>query len=207
MFRFAAALLLAGAIGLLGATPAQAQIDPPVPALFVASDGPVTVTSLTSISRTEVWYSTGPGLTDRVFAGQVMSGGSLTTSALSSGTNVMLATPILNYFVGCNGCGSVQLITGMQNPQNALYTAPDQLGNPYEMSRQRAAVFFQPNNTALVGVPNRSDMPITGPLSSFPIQFSVSNVRGTIGMVPEPEMWLLTLAGLVGAGLLRRRRR
>jgi hypothetical protein len=206
MIRLAAALLFAGVIGLLVPSPAQAQTDPPVPALFVAADGPVTVTALTSVSQTQVWFSTGPGLADAVFAGQVMSGGTHTTSALSSGTNVMLATPILNYFVDCSGCGPVQLITGMQNPQNALYPSPNEFGNPYEMSRQRAAVFFQPNNTALVGFPNRSDMPITGPLSGFPLQFSVSNVRSTIGMVPEPELWLLTLIGLAGAGLLRRRR-
>jgi hypothetical protein len=72
-----------------------------------------------------------------------------------------------------------------------------------------AAVLFGPDNTAQIGF-----APIGTTVASFadfPIRIAVTNVFGSsgggVGNVPEPQTWVLTLAGLLGAGLLRRRKR
>jgi hypothetical protein len=53
--------------------------------------------------------------------------------------------------------------------------------NPFEFFGPHAAVFYEANNTALVGFPALGDGPLTGDFSSFAIRFSVSNVLGSIG--------------------------
>lgn len=78
---------------------------------------------------------------------------------------------------------------------------------------QTAAVVFGPDNTADIGF-----APIGTSVDSFadyPVRIRLSNVfsgssgapGGGVGQVPEPGTLALTLAGLVGAGLLRRRKR
>jgi len=60
--------------------------------------------------------------------------------------------------------------------------------------------------TPLVAAPNASESKQAA-LSGPSIGSSVGSARGIAGQAPEPEMWLLTLLGVLGAPLLRRRRR
>lgn len=78
---------------------------------------------------------------------------------------------------------------------------------------ESAAVRFGENQTAEIGFAPAGTM--VSNFSDYPIRIGVTNVFSTpgafpdggVGQVPEPEMWILTLAGVLGAGLLRRRKR
>jgi len=90
---------------------------------------------------------------------------------------------------------------------NYFVTTGFQTGNNVASGAQAsAAVLFGPNNTAQIGF-----APIGTLISRFadyPIRIGVTNVfNASTGRVPEPETWVLTLAGLLGAMLLRRRKR
>ena len=169
--------LLAAAV--LAAAPAEAQVvDGP---LYAAGSDPVTVQLLgaTQDFQMNVFWSTGAGRYDfqQSTAIGTTPGSILATPALSSGTGLILGTLVTPGFSAPN-TGSALLTTG--NPDNKAFF-PEGVSPLFEFIGADAAVFYEPNNTALVGFPSTADGALTGPFSGFAIRFSVSNVIGSFG--------------------------
>jgi hypothetical protein len=164
------------ASAILAAAPAKAQvIDGP---LYAASTDPVTVQLLgaTQSFQTNIFWSTGSGQYDfqQSTAIGTTPGSILATPVLASGTGVILGTVVTPGFTGPD-VGSALLTTG--NPANKAFF-PEGVPPLFEFIGADAAVFYGPNNTALVGFPGTADGSLAGPFSSFAIRFSVSNVIG-----------------------------
>jgi hypothetical protein len=167
------------AAALLANAPAQAQvIDGP---LYAASSSPVTVQLLgaTQDFQMNIFWSTGAGqyAVQESTAIGTAPGSILATPTLSSGTGLILGTVVTPGFTGPD-TESALLTTG--NPASKAFF-PQGVPSPYEFIGAQAAVFYEPNNTALVGFPSTADGSLTGPFSSFAIRFSVSNVIGSFG--------------------------
>jgi hypothetical protein len=164
------------AAAVLATAPARAQvIDGP---LYAASTDPVTVQLLgaTQNFQMNVFWSTGAGRYDfqQSTAIGTTPGSLLSTPTLSSGTGLILGTLVTPGFTGPD-IGSALLTTG--NPANKAFF-PEGVASPFEFIGADAAVFYEANNTALVGFPGTADGSLAGPFSSFAIRFSVSNVIG-----------------------------
>lgn len=201
--------------------------------LFTAAPGPLSFTlvgvSPTSFRwRLNMGYSTGPGPADMGVIGGFSYGGALglawcsggTCSPYSIGTTFNSVLPAgTNLILVSNSSASLPtkldlLHTGITEFKHL--TQPDQ-PNAFPINvLPYAAVFYGPDDTAQVGFALTGDGPFPSSFDAYPIRLSLSNVSRTfgggapgdnVGQVPEPEMWLLTLAGLLGAGFLRRRKR
>jgi hypothetical protein len=169
-------LIAAAAVAI---APAQAQvIDGP---LYAAGTDPVTVQLLGASQpfQANIFWSTGPGRFDfqQSTAIGTTPGSILATPALAGGTGLILGTLVTPGFSGPD-VGSALLTTG--NPDGKAFF-PQGVPSPFEFIGADAAVFYGPNNTALVGFPGTADGSLTGPFSSFAIRFSVSNVIGSLG--------------------------
>jgi hypothetical protein len=178
MSRSLVVSLSLAASSVLLAAPAQAQvIDGP---LYAASSDPVTVQFLgaTTSFQSNIFWSTGPGQFDfqQSTAIGTTPGSILSTPALNGGTSVILATLVSPGFSDPMSGGAL-LTTG--NPANKAFF-PQGVPPLFEFIGADAAVFYGPNNTALVGFPSTADGSLTGSFSSFAIRFSVSNVIGSV---------------------------
>jgi hypothetical protein len=232
MMRLPAQLIAAGVMGLLAAAPAAAQEPVMGGTLFSTQSTPFSWTLLggpTNVSwNVNLNYSTGPGPEDLGSAGGFSySPNGLFASSDGRGSPYSFGTPLFpsvpsgtNLILESNTGASLKtkldrLHTGMTDFK--YLTQPDQ-PTAYPINvLPYAAVFYGPDNTAHVGFALTGDGPFPTSFDAYPIRLSLSNVSATlggggapgggVGQVPEPEMWVLTLAGLLGAGLLRRRKR
>jgi hypothetical protein len=182
------ALALAAALGSLASTAAHAQVaDGP---LFAATDNPVTATFLGSsipFSSTLYW-STGPTAFDvQASSSSILSGSApgsaIATPILSPGTYLFLSA-MVNPIFGPPDIRSTGIMTTGGGNSPSTLSSKTIFGhgpNPFEFFGPHAAVFYEANNTALVGFPALGDGALTGDFSSFAIRFSVSNVMGSIG--------------------------
>jgi hypothetical protein len=218
MFRLAAYLIVAGVTGLVAPAPAGAQQPVMGGTLFSTNSSAFSWTLLQAPSDLgfgiSLRYSTGPGPGFIGFGGNYSNSvnglhwcSDSACSPYSLGTPVFASVPSNTNLivVSSTSAGPAQLLhTGMS--EFKFLTQPDQPGSVVTVS-PLAAVFYGSNNTASVGFASSAAGPFPQTFGSYPIQLSLTGVSRAVGQVPEPEMWILTLAGVLGAGLLRRRKR
>jgi hypothetical protein len=196
---------------LAAAASANAQtVGAPV---YLAQPGTVSSTLLAAPSNpsyvwsTSIWYWGGSTLRDSSVTALSLASsgiGSTVTSAASIPSQSTSLVFTLGYVMKSDLPTDGSQPAGI--PNYFVTTGFGAANNVPAGAQPTAAVLFGPNNTAQIGF-----APIGTTVASFadfPIRIGVTNVfGGGAGTAPEPETWVLTLAGLVGALLLRRRRR
>jgi MYXO-CTERM domain-containing protein len=159
---------------------------------------------------TSIWYWGGTTLSD-----SSVTALSLNTSAVGSTVTSAASIPSQGSLPLVFTLGYVMksdLPTDGSQPANIpnyfVTTGFGSANNVPTGAQPSASVLFGANNTAQIGF-----APIGTAVASFadyPIRIAVTNVFGSgggAGSLPEPQTWIFTLAGLVAACLLRRRKR
>jgi len=181
--------------------------------VYLYSSGPISSTLLAApaspsyVWGTSVWYWGGSSLSD-----SYVTALSLSTSAVGSTVTSAASIPSQNGLPLVFAMGYVMksdLPADGSQPGNIpnyfVTTAFGPTNNAPAGAQPLAAVVFGANHTAQIGF-----APIGTSVSSFadyPIRIGVTNVfnGSEVGLAPEPETWMLTLAGLLGALWTRRR--
>lgn len=201
---------------LVAASAAHAQtIGAPV---YLAQPGTVSSTLLAAPSSpsyvwsTSIWYWGGATLRDSSVTALSLNTsamGSTVTSAASIPSQGSLPLVFTLGYVMKSDLPTDGSQPGTNIPNYFVNTGFGPANNVPPGAQPSASVLFGPNNTAQIGF-----APIGTAVASFadyPIRIAVTNVFGAggggAGAVPEPQTWLLALAGLLGSVLLRRRRR